>query len=170
LAAPGGRGSGRSRRPAARRLPTLRSSSPGWGVLESARPAPFRRASLRPACQGSDRYLPAKVEDQFTGRFEPSPATHGRLSGIPYEKDPSVSKPGSARPRQICGPRPVVRIPAYRLPLALFFSRAGLPRMIWAQILEVQNPGTEPRLLFTVATAVGARQHSRAILVHPCGE
>ena len=45
----------------------------------------------------------------------------------PYERHPSLSKAGSARPRQICGPRPVVRLPAYRLPLALFFGCSRSP-------------------------------------------
>ena len=54
-------------------------------------------------------------------------APTGKLSGIPYEKHAPVRKPVSAKRCQICDPRPVVRIPAYWLPLALFFGPGRSP-------------------------------------------
>ena len=46
------------------------------------------------------------------------------------------------------GQRPVSRIPAYRLPPALFVRREGLRPIVPPHLVEAGTPGTEPRLWF----------------------
>ena len=134
-----------------RRVAEPSRSGVAWGGWSASEPPSFSGLSTGLGWhRGSNSPHNPKVAGS-----NPARAANGRLSRIPYEKHLSVSKPVSARPRQICGPRPVVRIPAYRLREKIFEVDQLAPSD--SRIIEI-HPEVSFRHL--AGTALPASKHT----------